>query len=195
MAGFAVLISGSGSIMEAMAEQGIPIDLVVADRKCEGLEKAKARGIGCALLERTDFSKTFNYAVYTQTVIDILEEHGITKVAMAGWMTIFDAKMFDDDAFGGRLLNTHPALLPAFKGAHVVRDTLTAGVKVTGCTIHVATLALDAGPIVDQQAVRVMDGDSEKTLHERIKMAERKLYADVVRRWINQELHVTGLVQ
>jgi phosphoribosylglycinamide formyltransferase-1 len=107
---------------------------------------------------------------------------------MAGFGTIFDKPMFD--AYEGRILNTHPALLPAFPGWHPVRDALGAGVKVTGITVHVVTLEVDAGPILAQEAVRVEPGDTEETLHERIKEVERRLYPATIKRILE-----TGKVQ
>ena len=86
------------------------------------------------------------------------------------------------DAFPGRVLNTHPALLPAFPGWHAVRDALAYGVKVTGCTVHVATEEVDAGPILAQEAVPVRPDDTEASLHERIKAVERRLYPDTAGR-------------
>jgi phosphoribosylglycinamide formyltransferase-1 len=84
-------------------------------------------------------------------------------------------------AFDGHIINTHPALLPAFKGWHAVRDALDAGVKVTGCTVHVATPEVDEGPILAQAAVDVMPGDDEASLHERIKVVERQLYIQTIK--------------
>jgi phosphoribosylglycinamide formyltransferase 1 len=98
---------------------------------------------------------------------------------MAGFGTVLAAPIFD--IYAGRMLNTHPALLPAFKGWHAVRDALAAGVKVTGTTIHVATEEVDAGPILAQEAVPVLTGDTEETLHERIKTVERRLYPETIR--------------
>ena len=98
---------------------------------------------------------------------------------MAGFGTILSQPMHD--AFGGRILNTHPALLPSFKGWHAVRDALDYGVKVTGCTVHVAGLDVDTGPILAQEAVPVLPDDTESTLHERIKAVERRLYPDTIR--------------
>ena len=97
---------------------------------------------------------------------------------MAGFGTVHGAHAFD--AFPGRILNTHPALLPAFKGWHAVRDALEHGVKVTGCTVHVATLEVDHGPILAQEAVNVLPDDTEATLHERIKQVERRLYVQTI---------------
>ncbi len=91
------------------------------------------------------------------------------------------------DAFPDRILNTHPALLPAFKGWHAVEDALAAGVKVTGCTVHIARLEVDDGPILAQEAVRVLDDDTVETLQERIKEVERPLYVGVLRRLSSED--------
>jgi phosphoribosylglycinamide formyltransferase 1 len=90
------------------------------------------------------------------------------------------------EAYAGRVLNTHPALLPAFPGWHAVRDALAYGVKVTGTTVHVATGEVDAGPILAQEAVPVEPGDTEETLHERIKVVERRLYPATIRQFLDQ---------
>ena len=112
-------------------------------------------------------------------MVAALEEAGIELVVMAGFGTVFDESMFA--AYRNRILNTHPALLPAFQGWHAVRAALAAGVKVTGCTVHVATLEVDAGPILAQEAVPVLPGDDEASLHERIKTVERRLYPATIR--------------
>ena len=98
---------------------------------------------------------------------------------MAGFGTILAKPIFD--RFAGRILNTHPALLPAFPGWHAVADALDYGVKVTGCTVHVATEEVDAGPILAQEAVAVLPDDTVESLHERIKAVERRLYVETVR--------------
>jgi phosphoribosylglycinamide formyltransferase-1 len=89
------------------------------------------------------------------------------------------------DAYDGRVLNTHPSLLPAFRGAHAVPEALAAGVKVTGCTVHVATLEVDSGPILAQEAVPVLEGDTAESLHERIKAVEHRLYPETIRRFVS----------
>jgi phosphoribosylglycinamide formyltransferase-1 len=104
---------------------------------------------------------------------------------MAGFGTILEKPVHD--AFPGRIVNTHPALLPAFKGWHAVDDALAAGVKVTGCTVHLATLEVDDGPILAQEAVPVLDDDTAETLHERIKEVERRLYPRVLRELIEED--------
>ncbi len=176
----AVLVSGTGSLLEAIVPK-VPVHLVLADRPCRGIDevavKAELPGV---MVPWVGSGKTMNEDerdVYTLQVLNVLYQHGITLVVMAGFMTIFGRGMFyGERRFAGRILNTHPSLLPSFKGHHAVRDALAYGVKLTGCTIHVATEELDAGPIIAQEAVPVRHGDTEATLHERIKQVERVLY-------------------
>jgi phosphoribosylglycinamide formyltransferase-1 len=170
----AVLVSGTGSILTAMLEAGVPVALVAADRPCRGLELAAAAGIATELVERTAWGGDFDRDAYSARLAAVLQAHDVDLVAMAGFGTVLTQPM--QDAFGGRLLNTHPALLPAFKGWHAVRDALAYGVKVTGCTVHVAGLDVDTGPILAQEAVAVLPDDTESSLHERIKEVERRLY-------------------
>jgi phosphoribosylglycinamide formyltransferase-1 len=177
-----VLASGSGTILRAMLDRALPIVVVVADRACGALMIAEDAGIPAVLVERTDFSKTFDRVAYTHDVVDVLERHEVDLVAIAGFGTILSKPFVD--AYAGRAVNTHPALLPAFKGWHAVRDALEHGVKVTGTTVHLVTEDVDSGPILAQEAVPVLDGDSEATLHERIKQVERRLYPDVIERLV-----------
>lgn len=169
-----VLVSGSGTILDAIVDRGVPVAVVMADRRCRGLDRARNAGIRTELVERTDFSDAFDRDAYSARVADVLAGHGVELVVMAGWGTVFSAPMHD--RFGGRILNTHPSLLPAFPGWHAVRDALDYGVKVTGCTVHVAGLQVDTGPILAQHAVEVHPGDDEASLHERIKVVEREIY-------------------
>ena len=122
---------------------------------------------------------------FTATVASTLVAHQVDLVAMAGFGTVMTEAVHR--AFPDRILNTHPALLPAFPGWHGVRDALAAGVPETGCTVHLATLEMDAGPILAQEVVPVLPGDTEETLHERIKVAERTLYPATVA-WALSEL-------
>jgi len=174
-----VLASGSGTILQALLDSGLPVDVVVVDRTCAATGRAEAAGVPVEFVERESFGPGFDRLAYTHRVVDALRRHDVDLVAMAGFMTILDKPMQDE--YGGRILNTHPSLLPAFKGAHAVEDALAAGVKVTGCTVHVATLELDDGPILAQEAVPVLPGDTVDTLHERIKAVERRLYPRVIR--------------
>lgn len=174
----AVLASGSGTILDAMADAGLPIELVVVDRPCPATDVAARHGIEARLAERDSFGADFDRAAYTDKVRAVLQEADIDLVAMAGFGTILSAGIYDH--YDGTILNTHPALLPSFKGWHAVRDALDHGVKVTGCTVHVATAEVDEGPILAQEAVDIRPDDTEATLHERIKAVERRLYVDTL---------------
>jgi phosphoribosylglycinamide formyltransferase 1 len=173
-----VLASGSGTILAAMLERHLPIVVVLADRPCRALEIAAEAGIPAVLVERTDYTAAFDRVEYTHRVVAALEAERVDLVAVAGFGTILSKPFVD--AFGGRAVNTHPALLPAFKGWHAVRDALEQGVKVTGTTVHLVTEDVDSGPILAQEAVPVLESDTEETLHERIKEVERRLYPEVV---------------
>jgi phosphoribosylglycinamide formyltransferase-1 len=175
----AVLASGSGTILEAILSEHIPLELVVGDRPCRAIDIAEAASLPAALIERTSFGRDFDRDAYTAQVVDVLDKYDIELVVMAGWGTIFSPAIFD--AYDGRILNTHPALLPSFKGWHAVRDALEAGVKVTGCTVHIATADVDAGPILAQEAVTVRPDDTEESLHERIKAVERRIYVQTIK--------------
>jgi phosphoribosylglycinamide formyltransferase-1 len=181
----AVLASGAGTLLDAMAAARLPIDLVLVDRHCEVESVARRHGLACEVLERTDFSPSFDREAFTDRVVDRLRRADIDLVAMAGWGTILGPAAFE--AFPGRILNTHPSLLPAFPGWNAVRAALDHGVKVTGCTVHLATEQVDAGPILAQEAVPVLDGDDEASLHERIKAVERRLYVDTIRSILEHE--------
>jgi phosphoribosylglycinamide formyltransferase-1 len=175
-----VLASGSGTILRALAERGLPIAVLVVDRPCGATAIAAEAGLPVEIVERSTFGPDFDRVAYTHEVIDALQRHDVDLVAIAGFGTILSKPFVD--AFGGRAVNTHPSLLPAFKGWHAVRDALEHEVKVTGCTVHLVTADVDEGPILAQEAVPVLDGDTEATLHERIKAVERRLYPDVIER-------------
>jgi phosphoribosylglycinamide formyltransferase-1 len=178
-----VLVSGSGTILESMVRAGVDVALVCADRPCRGLDVAFASGIESLMVDRKTyggFGASFDREGFTGELTEALRSREVDLVAMAGFGTIVTGTFHD--AFPGRVLNTHPSLLPAFKGWHAVAQALEAGVSETGCTVHVATEALDDGPILAQRRVPVLDGDTEETLHERIKLVERELYPLVVTR-------------
>jgi phosphoribosylglycinamide formyltransferase-1 len=134
--------------------------------------------VEAVLVERSGFGPDFDRDAYSAQLAATLLDHGVELVVMAGFGTILTEPMHE--AFPDRILNTHPALLPAFKGWHAVRDALEHGVKVTGCTVHVAGLDVDTGPILAQEAVPVLPDDTEDTLHERIKAVERRIYPETV---------------
>ena len=177
----AVLLSGTGSLcaslLDATDDPGYPAAVVAvgADRPAEGLEHARRRGIPtfvCALRDHPD------RAAWDRALAGELLAHEPDLVVSAGFMKVVGPAVLD--AFDGRMINTHPALLPAFPGAHAVRDALAAGATVTGSTVHVVDAGLDSGPVLAQREVPVVPGDDEATLHERIKTVERQLLVQTV---------------
>jgi phosphoribosylglycinamide formyltransferase-1 len=175
--GTGAMASGGGTILGAIIDAGIALDVVVTDRHCRALDIAEQARIPAVLVERTDFTSTFDRDAYTEEVVAALRKYDVDVVVMAGFGTVVPNAV---QAFPGRMLNTHPSLLPAFKGWHPVRDALDYGVKVTGCSVHVVTEEMDAGPILAQEAVAIEADDTEETLHERIKRVERRLYPQTI---------------
>jgi phosphoribosylglycinamide formyltransferase-1 len=176
-----VLLSGAGSLCAALLDAAVdpayPAQVVAvgADRDAAGLEHARRRGLPafvCAVGEHAD------RAAWDRALAAAIAEHEPDLVVSAGFMKIVGPAVLD--AFGGRLINTHPALLPAFPGAHAVRDALAAGVTVTGSTVHLVDAGVDTGPVLAQREVPVEPGDDEASLHERIKIVERQLLVDTV---------------
>ena len=173
-----MLASGSGTLLDAILDADLPVVAALVDRPCRAQQVAESHGVDAMLVERTDFGPTFDRDGYSKQVVAALDDLAVDLVVMAGFGTVLGQPAFD--AYEGRILNTHPALLPSFKGWHGVRDALAHGVKVTGCTVHVATLDVDSGPILAQEAVMVLADDDEASLHERIKTVERRLYVDTI---------------
>lgn len=180
-----VLASGSGTILQAFLDADLPVVVVIVDRPCTATERAEAAGVPAELVLRSSYGADFDRVAYTHEVVDALARHDVDLVAMAGFGTILEKPIHD--AFPDRIVNTHPALLPAFKGWHAVEEAFAAGVKVTGCTVHFARLDVDDGPILAQEAVPVLADDTVATLHERIKDVERRLYPSVLRQLIEEE--------
>ena len=179
-----VLVSGSGTNLQALLDAsadpayGATIVAVGADRfDIEGLRRAEKVGIPTFVCRVGDHATR---ADWDAALTEAVAAHQPDLVVSAGFMKILGADFLAQ--FGGRCLNTHPALLPAFPGAHGVRDALAYGVRVTGCTVHLVDAGVDTGPIVAQAAVTVLDDDDEDSLHERIKTVERDLLTEVVGR-------------
>jgi len=168
--------------MEALAsaceepEYRATIAAVIADRAdARGLELAANAGIPTAIVAPSDFPDRITWdAAIARTAVTFDPE----LVVCAGFMRLLGEPVLR--AFPGHIVNTHPALLPAFPGAHAVREALAAGVKVTGCTVMIVDEGIDTGPILAQRAVAVGEDDTEDTLHERIKTAERELVVDTI---------------
>jgi len=189
-----VLVSGTGSILQALMDAcadpgyGAKIVAVGADREgTGGVARAETAGIPTFVRRLKDSPDRFAW------------DHALTSdcaafepdlVILAGFLKLVGAEFLT--RFGSRLVNTHPALLPAFPGLHSVRDALAHGVKVTGCSVILVDAGVDSGPILAQAAVPVLDNDDEETLHERIKVAERTLVVDTLGRMIRQGWSADG---
>jgi folate-dependent phosphoribosylglycinamide formyltransferase PurN len=181
---YAVAVSGSGTNLEAMLFEGLKPDMVIADRPCRGIEIARSAGI--MTVEVID-RKAYGYKSsgvawdrrgFTKAATDLMVENGIQVLMMAGFMTIWDDRISEHLW----VINTHPALLPKYKGDKAVAETLAAGETTSGCTIHIATEILDDERFILAQAmVPVLPDDSVETLWERIKVEERRLYPRVIR--------------
>jgi phosphoribosylglycinamide formyltransferase 1 len=177
-----VLASGGGTILQALLDAELPITVVLVDRPCAATERAERAGVAVEIVARASFGADFDRVGYTREVVAALARHEVHLVAMAGFGTILEQPIHD--AYPDRIVNTHPALLPEFKGWHAVEDALAAGVPVTGCTVHYARLDVDDGPILAQEQVPVLADDTVESLHERIKNVERRLYPAVLRELI-----------
>ncbi len=179
-----VLISGSGTLLQALLDASAGPDRrfavagVLSDRAdAYGLERARAAGVPTAVVAPADFPDRATWDVAVARAVDVFRPE---LVVSAGFMRLLGTPFLD--RFGGRAINTHPALLPAFPGAHGVRDALAYGVKVTGASVILIDAGNDTGPVLAQEAVPVEDGDTEETLHERIKVVERRLLVEIVTR-------------
>ncbi len=179
-----VLVSGTGSnlqaVLDAVAEGKLDVEIaaVGADRPGTlGVQRAADAGYDTFVVNFRDYDVR---AQWNAALTDKVASYNPDLVLSSGFMRIVDEHFIN--TFEGRYLNTHPALLPSFPGAHGVRDALAYGVKVTGCTVHIADAGVDTGPILAQAAVEVLDGDTEETLHERIKVQERRLLIETLDR-------------
>jgi len=178
------LISGTGTLLQALLDSishgGVPAEVVAvgADRQAEGLVRAESAGIPTFV---HPLARGGDRDEWDRELTDLVASFDPDLVISAGFMKLVGSAFLS--RFSGRLINTHPALLPSFPGAHAVRDALEAGVKVTGCTVFAVDEGVDTGPIIAQEAVAVLPGDDEETLHERIKQVERRLLVDVVKGW------------
>jgi len=177
-----VLVSGGGTNLQALLDAsadpayGAQVVAVGADRDgIEGLSRAHRAGIPTFVVPVADFADRDGWDA---ALTDAVAGYEPKLVVSAGFMKVVGKRFLERFA----MVNTHPALLPAFPGAHAVRDALAYGVRVTGCTVHLVDGGVDTGPIIDQRAVVVRSDDDESTLHERIKSVERELLVDIVGR-------------
>jgi phosphoribosylglycinamide formyltransferase-1 len=175
-----VLASGTGSLLNSLLAATVgdyPARVVAVgtDRDCLAAEIASAASLPTFTVRLGDYP---GRDAWDAAITDATVAHSPDLIVSAGFMKILGPQFLS--RFCGRTLNTHPALLPAFAGAHAVPDAMAYGVKVTGCTVHLVDAGMDTGPILAQEPVAVLDGDTEETLHERIKVIERRLLVDVV---------------
>jgi phosphoribosylglycinamide formyltransferase-1 len=190
----AVLISGRGSnlgaILGAVREKRLAarIRVVVSNRAgAAGLEIARAAGVPTALLPHAGFPDRTSYDA---ALVDLLRSHGVDSIALAGFDRLVTGVLLD--AFKGRVLNVHPALLPAFPGLHAQRQALDYGARLTGVTVHFVDEQMDHGPIVAQAAVPVLDDDTEESLAARILAEEHRLYPVALQKLALGELEIAG---
>jgi phosphoribosylglycinamide formyltransferase-1 len=186
-----VLVSGSGTLLQALLDAaadpgyGVRIAAVGADRPCVGVERAERAGIPTFVVRPADFE---DRSAWDLALAERVAAAGPRFVVPEGFTRILGPATLGAQP----VVNTHPALLPSFPGAHGVRDALAYGVKVTGTTCHVVDAGVDTGPIIEQRVVTVEDDDTEDSLHERIKVQERDLLVDVVSRLAREGFAVEG---
>ncbi|WIM68403.1 phosphoribosylglycinamide formyltransferase [Corynebacterium breve] len=172
-----VLVSGSGTLLQSILDNQDShyyVNHVVADVECAALERADKAGVPTRVISMME-----DRAAWNVTLADAVEATDPDLVVSAGFMKILGQDFLN--RFDGRIINTHPALLPSFPGAHAVRDALAYGVKVTGSTVHYVDAGVDTGEIIAQRAVEIRAGEDEAALHERIKVVERELIVDTLR--------------
>ena len=189
-----MLVSGTGSILQALLEACAAdsfearVVAVGADRDgTGGIERAQAAGVPTFVRQLKDSP---DRAAWDQALTRDCAAFEPDLIVAAGFLKLVGADFLAE--FGGRMINTHPALLPSFPGMHSVRDALAHGVKVTGCSVILADAGVDSGPILAQAAVPVLDDDDEESLHERIKVAERTLVVETVGRMVRSGWSVHG---
>ncbi|BCI55045.1 phosphoribosylglycinamide formyltransferase [Mycolicibacterium litorale] len=187
-----VLASGTGSLLASLLDSAVgdyPARVVAVgtDRDCAALDIAAAADVPTYTVRLGEYP---DRAAWDAAITAATAEHRPDLVVSAGFMKILGPEFLA--RFPGRVVNTHPALLPAFPGAHAVPDSLAYGVRVTGCTVHLVDAGMDTGPILAQEAVPVYDGDDEATLHERIKVVERRLLVDVLAAMAQRGVTWTG---
>jgi phosphoribosylglycinamide formyltransferase-1 len=190
----AVLISGSGtnlqSIIDAIEakELDAKIQVVLSNRAdAYGLVRAKKQGIPVEVLDHKRFSSR---EAFDQAVVDILRDRGVELVVLAGFMRLLSPVFVA--AYSNRIMNIHPALLPAFPGLHVQKRALEHGVRFSGCTVHFVNQACDEGPIIIQAAVPVFPDDTEESLAARILEQEHRIYPRAIQLYSEGRLRIEG---
>ena len=191
---FGVLISGRGSNLVALLEavrdgrlKATPAVVISNVPSAPGLESAKTFGVETRVI---DHREAVSREDHDRRVVEVLRNHRVDLVCLAGYMRILSPVMVQE--FPGKIMNIHPALLPAFPGLHSPRQALEYGVKVAGCTVHFVDEGVDTGPIVMQGVVEVRDSDTEETLAARILEQEHRIYTEAVKRFFEGRLRIDG---
>jgi len=189
-----VLISGNGSNLQSIIdhiENGTlraVIKIVISNNPdAYGITRAKKHGLSCVVLKNGDFK---NKEDFDAELINTLKKHDVELVTLAGFMRIISPRFLQ--AFPGRVMNIHPALLPSFPGLHGQKQAVDYGVKVSGCTVHFVDKGVDTGPIIRQCAVPVFDDDTEETLAARILKEEHKIYPQAIQLFADHKLEIRG---
>lgn len=190
-------MSGSGTNLQALLDAcaepdyGARVAVVLSDRAdAYGLTRATRAGVPSEVVELEPGADAARRQAWDAELVRRIRDHQPDLLISAGFMRLLGSRVLE--SYPNRIVNTHPALLPSFPGTHAVRDALGYGVRVTGATVHLVDAGVDTGPVLDQVAVRVEPGDDEASLHERIKVEERRLLVDVVGRLIRRGYEVRG---
>jgi phosphoribosylglycinamide formyltransferase 1 len=196
-----VLASGGGTNLQAILDNcaagrlTAEVAVVVSDVECGALDRARAAGVPAVHVDRRDKARYPTREAFDEAVLAALAEHGVELVCHAGYLRIMTEKLAS--TYAGRMINTHPALLPSFGGKgrwghHVHQAVLDYGCKVSGCTIHFVTLETDEGPIILQRAVPVEEGDTAETLAARILPVEHALFSEAIQLFAEGRLQIEG---
>ncbi len=189
-----ILCSGRGTNLQSIitavnrGEIAADIAVVISDKPdAAALTRAEKAGLPAVCIDRRRFA---DRDAFEAALIGELQKRGVTLVILAGFMRLLGKTFLH--VYGGRTMNIHPALLPAFPGAHAHRDTIAYGVKVSGCTVHFVDEGMDTGPIILQAAVPVLDDDTEETLAARILVEEHKIYPQAIKLYCEGLLCIVG---
>ncbi|GBD39235.1 Phosphoribosylglycinamide formyltransferase [bacterium HR37] len=187
----AVFVSGSGTNLQAIIDANIPnVEIVVVvsnNPNAYAIERAKRHNIPVEVIDHRNYSSREEFE---REIIKKLEPYRVDLIVLAGFMRILSP--FFVRAYKNRIMNIHPALLPAFPGVNAVRQALSYGVKYTGCTVHFVDEGVDTGPIILQSVVPVYDDDTEEKLLERIHKEEHRIYPEAIRLFAEGKLHIEG---
>lgn len=201
MTRFAVLVSGEGTNLQAILDfwahapaayptQASQLAVVVSNRPgAGGLRRARAAGVPAEVVDHKAYPSR---AAFEARLVEVLDRHGVEWLVLAGFLRVLTPPFVQ--RYAGRILNTHPALLPSFPGKDGAAQAVAAGVKVSGCTVHFVDEGVDTGPIIAQAAVPVLETDSGEELAERIKRVEHRIYPKVIAKVLGGQYQLDGRI-